>query len=104
MNPFRRLRERGIVGMNERNARYVQVHNPRALYPLVDDKLQTKRLAETAGIAVPGLIGVVETNRQARRIERLLEGRDDFVIKPAAGSGGNGILTLIAALIWRFSS
>lgn len=94
MNPFRRLRELGIVGMNERNARYIQMHNPRRLYPLVDDKLRTKQLAEAAGIAVPRLIGVIETNRQARRIESLLDGRDDFVIKPAAGSGGNGIVVI----------
>jgi alpha-L-glutamate ligase-like protein len=93
-NPFRRLRERGIIGMNERNARYIQVHNRRRLYPLVDDKLKTKRLAEAAGIAVPGLIGVVETNRQARGVGRMLEGRRDFVIKPACGSGGNGILVI----------
>lgn len=92
MNPFRRLREQGIIGMNERNARYIQAHNRRSLYPLVDDKLRTKALAEAAGIAVPGLIGVLETNRQARRLAELLRGQDEFVLKPAAGSGGNGIL------------
>lgn len=94
MNPFRRLRARGIVGMNERNARYIQMHNPRSLYPLVDDKLRTKALAEAAGIAVPRLIGVIEANRQARRLEEILQGHTDFVIKPANGSGGNGILVI----------
>src|SRR5690625_129935 len=94
MNPFRRLRARGIIGMNERNGNYIQRHNPRSLFPLVDDKLRSKALAEAASIAVPKLIGVVETNRQARQIERLLEGQDDFVIKPAAGSGGNGIMVI----------
>ncbi len=95
MNPFKRLRELGIVGMNERNARYIHMHNPRALYPLVDDKLRTKRLAEEANIAVPRLIGVIESNGQARRIDAMLEGHDEFVIKPSAGSGGNGILVII---------
>lgn len=94
MNPFRRLRARGIVGMNERNGRYIQGYNPRSLFPLVDDKLQTKALAEEAGIAVPKLLGVVETNRQARHVEKILQEHDDFVIKPAAGSGGNGILVI----------
>jgi alpha-L-glutamate ligase-like protein len=94
MNPFRRLRARGIIGMNERNGNYIQRHNPRSLFPLVDDKLRSKALAEAAGIAVPRLFGVVETNRQARQVERLLQGHDDFVIKPAAGSGGNGILVI----------
>lgn len=94
MNPFKRLRQLGIVGMNERNARYIHPHNPRKLFPLVDDKLRSKKLAEQAGIAVPGLLGVVETNYQARRIDRLLAGHDEFVIKPTAGSGGNGILVI----------
>lgn len=94
MNPFRRLRAKGIVGMNERNARYIQAHNPRSLYPLVDDKLRTKALAEAAGIAVPRLIGVLEANRQARRFEQILQDQTDFVIKPANGSGGNGILVI----------
>lgn len=94
ISPFRRLRARGIVGMNERNASYIQAHNPRSLYPLVDDKLRTKALAEEAGIAVPRLFGVIEANRQARQLEQILQGHADFVIKPANGSGGTGILVV----------
>ena len=36
----RRLRGQGILGINQRNADYVSLHNPRSRYPLVDDKLQ----------------------------------------------------------------
>jgi alpha-L-glutamate ligase-like protein len=95
-NPFPagRLRSLGIVGMNRRNAEYVLPHNPRRLYQLVDDKLQTKKLAERAGIAVPELYGVIEAHRQVRELDRIIEKYDDFVIKPAHGSGGNGILVI----------
>ena len=34
-------------------------YNQRKLYPLVDDKLKTKLLAEQRGLAVPKLYGVV---------------------------------------------
>jgi alpha-L-glutamate ligase-like protein len=90
----RRLAEKGILGMNRRNAEFLLVRNPRRLYPLVDDKLQTKKLAEKAGIAVPELYGVIDSQHDVRTFESIVEGRDDFVIKPAHGSGGNGILVI----------
>ena len=90
----RRLRAAGVLGINWRNAEYTLVYNQRRLYPLVDDKLQTKTLALAAGIAVPELYGVVEFQRQVRHLGRMIEGRDAFVIKPAQGSGGEGILVL----------
>lgn len=90
----RRLSELGVLGLNERNGNYISSFNPRRLYPLVDDKLRTKELALKAGMAVPELYGIVETDHQANQLEELLEGRDNFVIKPATGSGGDGILVV----------
>ncbi len=92
-NPFR-LRELGILGMNERNGDYVMRYNPRRLYPLVDDKLRTKRLAQEAGMAVPELYGVVELQRETRDFAAMVEGRESFVVKPAQGSGGEGVLVV----------
>ena len=90
---IRALQKAGLLGLNRRNAQYTLAHNPRRNYPLVDDKLQTKRLALTAGLAVPALLGVVETEVQIRRhLHLFLQAHDDFVIKPSRGSGGNGIL------------
>ena len=54
VNPLR-LRDRGVLGINQRNSDYIMRYNKRKLYPLVDDKLQTKQLAIDAGIAVPKL-------------------------------------------------
>ena len=90
----RKLTERGVVGLNHRNAEYTLWHNPRHLYPLVDDKLTTKNLAIKAGMAVPELYGVIEIERQIRDLPRILQPYQDFVIKPAQGSGGDGIVVI----------
>jgi alpha-L-glutamate ligase-like protein len=88
------LVENGVLGINRRNADYVSAWNSRRLYPLVDDKLETKRLAVDAGMAVPELFGVIAEQHEIDDLPQLLDGRDDFVLKPAHGSGGNGILVI----------
>lgn len=90
----RRLRRNGVLGLNERNANVIQSFNPRKFYPLVDDKLRTKRLALKAGIAVPELYGVMASQHDVRRLSGIVERRRDFVIKPAHGTGGDGILVV----------
>lgn len=101
-HPWRRLRKLGVLGMNQRNAEYIQGYNLRRLYPLVDDKRRTKELAIMAGIAVPELYGVVETEKQAGRLHEILEDRTDFCIKPAHGSGGQGILVVSGRINERY--
>ena len=90
----RRLREKGVLGINRRNAEYTLRHNPRDRYPLVDDKLLTKAMAAKAGIHVPELYGAIEIQRQARDLPRMISDRRDFVLKPARGSQGDGILVI----------
>ncbi len=90
----RRLRERGVLGINRRNAEYVRMWNPRRLYPLVDDKLRTKQLAIAAGMPVPELYAVVTAQHDIRNLPEVLKNRQQFVVKPAHGSGGNGILVI----------
>lgn len=89
-----KLRAKGIIGMNRRNIRYIGRYNNRRLYPLVDDKLQTKLLAERYQITTPALIGTVSTQFGVKRLGELLANRSGFVIKPAKGSGGKGILVV----------
>ena len=90
----RELRERGVLGMNQRNADYIMRYNPRRLYPLVDNKLETKKLALESGIAVPELYGVVAIEHQVQEMASILADHQALVIKPAHGSGGNGILVI----------
>lgn len=80
--------------MNQRNAAYIMRYNPRRLYPLVDNKLETKKLALAAGIAVPELYGVVAIEHQVQEIASILADHQALVIKPAHGSGGSGILVI----------
>ena len=91
----RRLRERGVLGINRRNSAYVRLWNPRRLYPLVDDKLRTKELAIASGMPVPELYAVVTAQHDVRGLRKALADREQFVVKPAHGSGGNGILIII---------
>ncbi len=89
-----KLRAKGIVGMNRRNIRYIGRYNDRRLYPLVDDKLQTKLLAQQYAITTPALIGTVSTQFGVKHIHEMLAAHEGFVIKPAKGSGGKGILVI----------
>jgi alpha-L-glutamate ligase-like protein len=92
-SPFA-LAKKGILGMNERNIAYISRYNPRKLYPLVDDKLQTKAIAMESGVTVPGLIGVIKQQHQIRYLGEMLAEHSGFCIKPAQGSGGKGILVI----------
>ena len=88
------LRERGVVGMNRRNLDYVSIYNHRDAYPLVDNKLRTKQLAAKAGIATPELIHALAYQFEVEAVPERLNGLSEFVIKPAQGSGGRGILVI----------
>ncbi|MDP1698174.1 MAG: alpha-L-glutamate ligase-like protein [Xanthomonadaceae bacterium] len=90
----RSLRRIGLMGIGERNADYVLLHNQRKFYPRVDDKLITKKLALAAGLPVPDLYAVVREEHEIADLHQLLACREQFVVKPAHGSGGDGILVI----------
>lgn len=102
INLFRRLKNHGVLSINQRNTDFVLRYNPRKLFPLVDDKLKTKKLALKAGIAVPPLYDIIETEQQIRTIEETLTPYKDFVVKPARGSGGDGILVFTDKVYGRY--
>lgn len=88
------LRSKGILGMNARNYDIIGHNNKRNLYPLVDDKVQTKVLATKAGITTPDLIGIIEYQYQVKNFLSYVGSHQQFVIKPAHGSGGKGVLVI----------
>ena len=88
------LRRTGVLGMNQRNVRYISRYNDRRYFPLVDNKLTTKVIAERAGLAVPGLISVIDTQHAVEQFRDSVFDLDEFVAKPAQGSGGKGILVI----------
>jgi len=91
----RKLKGLGMLGMNCRNVRYISRYNERRLYPLVDNKLETKLLAAKHSVAVPMLIHVVKTPQEVQSAYEKLKDLDQFVVKPANGSGGKGILVIV---------
>ncbi|GJQ60201.1 MAG: alpha-L-glutamate ligase-like protein [Candidatus Scalindua sp. AMX11] len=93
-NPAK-LSKRGVLGMNMRNLDFVLAYNPRHLFPQVDNKLITKRLAEKAGIPVPKLYETIQFQHQIQLLPKLLENYEQFVVKPSKGSGGKGILVVL---------
>src|SRR5438067_1140381 len=91
---WRRLRERGVLGMNHRNAECILDHNPRRLYPLVDSKRRLDALCKQIGVPTPALYAVIAAHSALRHLPRVLAAHADFVLKPDRGSGGRGILVV----------
>lgn len=90
----RQLRRSGVVGINARNCRYVADVNSRPRMLMVNDKIRTKELANAAGIPVPDLYGVIKIQAHTGQFEQVLEGREEFVVKPALGAQGDGIIVI----------
>ena len=95
---WRALRRRGVMGINQRNGDYVLAYNDRRLYPLVDDKIRTKKLALDAGIQVPDMYGIIDTEQGISKLQHIVEtpgGWTDFLRQnpgflnpPPVGGGG----------------
>lgn len=92
---YRALGRLGVLGINRRNHEYTLRWNRRRFYPRVDDKLLTKRLCEEAGIPVPRLLAVARHHFEVRTLPAQLAGDGSFVLKPAHGAMGNGILVVL---------
>jgi alpha-L-glutamate ligase-like protein len=89
-----RLKEFGMLGMNCRNVDFISRYNERKLFPLVDNKLKTKLLAQEYDVPTPALKFVVREQHEISHIERELADLESFALKPAKGSGGKGILVI----------
>jgi alpha-L-glutamate ligase-like protein len=80
--------------MNKRNADYIMRCNPRSLFPLVDDKVLTKKLAESFQIPTPTIYYLVDRFGDVAGLQQALRGVREFAVKPARGSGGSGIVLI----------
>lgn len=92
---WQRLRQLGILGMNQRNTECILDLNPRSCYPVVDSKRRMRDLCVQIGVPTPAIYGLLSSHSALRHLPQILEGRKDFVIKPDRGSGGRGILVVI---------
>ena len=88
------LRQAGVLGINRRNGEYVLPNNPRRHYPRVDDKALTKELCRRRQIPVPETYALIERHGDVPKFLELIGHRQQFVVKPAGGSEGRGILVI----------
>lgn len=91
---FHDLKKMGILGINNRVGRYILRHNKRSNYPLVDNKILTAQRALAWGIPTPENYLIVENYGSLKNLHLKLLNYDSFVIKPAKGSQGNGIIVI----------
>lgn len=88
------LNRLGVIGINQRNGKYLLPNNNRKFYRKVDDKLVTKLLAQEMNLAVPELYHVFSSQQAVADIDKKLAKFDSFVMKPSRGSGGRGVLVI----------
>src|SRR3990170_2472357 len=88
------LEDSGVLGINRRNLAFIQESNARALYPRVDNKLITKSICHAHGIPVPETYAAIRRYGDVRRFPKLIGDRTEFVVKPASGAAGRGIIVI----------
>ena len=90
----RSVRLANVYGLNRRNLELIYEHNPRRHYPIADDKILAKEYLVKGGVCVPETLAVCRGLFEVEPTLRRLQGESDFVVKPASGSGGAGIVVL----------
>lgn len=83
-----------VLGMNRRNLDYVYPSNPRKFFEFANNKLLTKKTLAEEEIRIPETYMTASYFYELNQIEERLRSLSSFVIKPASGSGGNGIVVI----------
>ncbi len=79
-----------VLGINERNLKYIRPYNKKRSKKIVDDKLLTKKVLTKAGVPVPNLITSISNHTDLDNFDwNSLP--NSFVIKPVSGLEGGGI-------------
>ncbi len=93
---FRQLIKTGVpvLGINKRNLDYVGGLNTAKGLVTAVDKLETKALLEANGIPTPATVARFNSFRDAELLSAHIADVSEFVIKPNAGSQGNGIVVI----------
>ena len=81
-----------VLSMNRRN-RLIKQYNPQHLYPELD-KASMKRAFHGTGVPTPETYALVGSLTELSTAEEIVDSRDEFVIKPDSGYGGEGIVVV----------
>lgn len=90
---LRRVRAEAL-GLNRRNLDLLQVWNHGSLYSVVDHKQRTKAALAAIGLPVPDTFAVCSRPYDLAGFGDEMERQNDFVLKPARGSGGEGVVVI----------
>lgn len=85
---------RNILGMNARNFLYIRRYNPLAAKRIADDKLELKNILLENQIKTPQIFGKFLDRESIRLFDWTSLPERGFVIKPARGYAGAGILPI----------
>jgi alpha-L-glutamate ligase-like protein len=91
---LRRVRSE-TLGLNRRNQEYFLRFNRPRLVGLVDHKMKTKEALEAHGLPVPQTYGRYQRQRDLGALLADVRERSDFVLKPACGVGGEGVVVVV---------
>jgi len=93
---FARMRRvRGeVLGLNRRNLDLLQEYNRGTLYAVADHKQRTKKALAALGLPVPETYAVCTRPNEVWEFGEEMERQSDFVLKPARGAGGEGIMVV----------
>jgi alpha-L-glutamate ligase-like protein len=96
LSQFREWNENSkqVLSINNRNLGYIYSYNERRHFNLADDKVLAKKVLSEVGVPVPDTYLLVDSFYHVNRIDPHLEKLDDYVIKPAQGRGGGGIVVI----------
>src|SRR5688572_20201713 len=83
---------RSMLGLNRRNYDLISRYNPRSQFQVVDHKLKTKAALRTLQIPVVETFMVYRLQRDILRFAEQSQAWEEFVIKPAQGAGGEGVV------------
>jgi alpha-L-glutamate ligase-like protein len=86
-----------VLCMNRRNLEFVLPRNPRHHFDLANDKLRAKTALLEAGVPAAETLATFHGFAELKGLQERLSGLSDFVVKPARGSGGRGIVVIASS-------
>ncbi|MEW6297409.1 MAG: alpha-L-glutamate ligase-like protein [Thermodesulfobacteriota bacterium] len=89
-----RALSREVLGLNRRNQDVVGRYNPRGLFQTVDHKLKAKDALRACHLPVAETLQVYRFQRELSAFADHSRRWDEFVIKPAQGAGGEGVIVV----------
>lgn len=85
---------REALGINRRNQDYLLRWNRPSLVGLVDHKVRTKEALSAHAVPVPATFATYRRQRDLFALAEEVARHDQFVLKPARGAGGEGVIVI----------